>query len=56
MNHLNITLNLVISVNHYPSKKKKTLVMMNQRNYITIKMLVVSTYINASCFFFSGFV
>ena len=22
MNHLNITLNLVISVNHYPSKKK----------------------------------
>ena len=30
--------------------------MMNQGNYVTIEVLVVSTYINSSCFFFSGFV
>ena len=58
MDHLNVTLNFVISVNHNsaPPPPKKKLVMMNQGNYITLKVLVVSTYISSSCFFFSGFV
>jgi hypothetical protein len=45
MDHLNVTLNFAISVNHNFAKKKKKLVMFNQGNYTTIKLLVVNTEI-----------